>query len=118
LTKVFGTEYCSVVGNQTTFITSSHYLHDLKYRSRTEIVAMILQASRTGATKTKIMYKAYLSYTQVKEYLKFLHDNNLIRYEEGSQIYRVTEKGRHFMQAYDEISDLVSSKTNSRTINV
>lgn len=79
---------------------------------------MILQAARTGATKTKIMYKAYLSYTQVKEYLKFLQDNNLIKYEEGSQIFRVTEKGRHFMQAYDEISDLVSSKTNSKAINV
>lgn len=79
---------------------------------------MILQAARTGATKTKIMYKAYLSYTQVKEYLKFLQDNNLIRYEEGMQVYRVTEKGRHFMQAYDEISDLVSAKTGGKTVNI
>ena len=79
---------------------------------------MILDAAHIGATKTKIMYRAYLSYTQVKEYLKFLQDNNLIKYEEGSQLFRVTEKGRRFMQAYNEISDLVSSKTNSKTINV
>ncbi|HJT09547.1 MAG TPA: winged helix-turn-helix domain-containing protein [Candidatus Nitrosotalea sp.] len=90
----------------------------MKYRSRTEIVAMILQAARTGATKTKIMYKAYLSYTQVKEYIKFLQDNSLIKYEEGTQLFRVTEKGRNFLQAYDEISDLVSSKTNGKTVNV
>jgi predicted transcriptional regulator len=34
----------------------------MKYRSRTEIVAMILDAANGGATKTKIMYKAFLSY--------------------------------------------------------
>ena len=30
----------------------------MKYRSRTEIVAMILNSANGGATKTKIMYKA------------------------------------------------------------
>jgi predicted transcriptional regulator len=90
----------------------------MKYRSRTEIVAMILQSARVGATKTKIMYKAYLSYTQLKEYLKFLQDNNLIKYEEGTQVYRVTDKGRHFLHAYDEISDLVSLKGNGKLVNL
>ena len=86
----------------------------MKYRSRTEIVEMILQAARAGATKTKIMYKAYLSYTQVKEYLSFLLENDLVRYEEGSQVYRITEKGLHFLQVYGEISDLVTPKSNGR----
>ncbi|TLX85228.1 MAG: DUF4364 family protein [Thaumarchaeota archaeon] len=90
----------------------------MKYRSRTEIVAMILQSARNGVTKTKIMYKAYLSYTQLKEYLTFLQDNGLIKYEQGSQLYRISEKGRHFLEAYDEISDLVSSKTNGKVINL
>ena len=90
----------------------------MKYRSRTEIAAMILQAARVGATKTKIMYKAYLSYAQVKEYLRFLQESNLIKYEEGTQIYKVTEKGRHFLQAYDEISDLISTKSNGKLANL
>lgn len=86
----------------------------MKYRSRTEIVEMILEASRIGATKTKIMYKAYLSYTQVKEYLSFLLENDLVKYEEGSQVYRITEKGLHFLQVYGEISDLVTPKSNGK----
>ncbi len=90
----------------------------MKYRSRTEIVAMILQAAGTGVTKTKMMYKAYLSYTQVKEYLKFLQQNNLIKYEEGTQLYRVTEKGRHFLHAYEEMTDLVSANTNGKLANL
>lgn len=86
----------------------------MKYRSRTEIVEMILEAARIGATKTKIMYKAYLSYTQVKEYLSFLLENDLVKYEEGSQVYRITEKGLHFLQVYGEISDLVTPKSNGK----
>jgi predicted transcriptional regulator len=45
----------------------------MKYRSRTDIVAQILEAaSGEGANKTKIMYKAYLSHDQLKEYLSIL----------------------------------------------
>ena len=62
----------------------------MKYRSRTDIIAMILQAAINGATKTRIMYGAYLSYAQVKEYLSFLIEKDLIRYEEGSAIYKLT----------------------------
>ena len=80
----------------------------MKYRSRTEIIATILESIRTGSTKTKIMYKAYLSYSQMKEYLQFLQENNLMEYESGSQIYRITDKGIQFLVAYGEISSLVS----------
>src|SRR2546422_835291 len=42
----------------------------MKYRSRTDIVTQILDAANgNGANKTRIMYKAYLSYAQLKEYL-------------------------------------------------
>jgi len=37
----------------------------MKYRSRTDIVGLILEAANGGATKTKIMYKAFLSYAQL-----------------------------------------------------
>ena len=47
----------------------------MKYRSRTEIVGMILDAANGGTTKTKIMYKAFLSYAQLKEYLSVLIEN-------------------------------------------
>jgi predicted transcriptional regulator len=83
----------------------------MKYRSRTEIVAMILEAARSGATKTKIMYKAYLSYTQVKEYIAFLQDNELLSYEQGTQLYKISEKGYKFLQSYGEISELVAPMT-------
>jgi predicted transcriptional regulator len=80
----------------------------LKYRSRTDIIAMILRAALNGATKTRIMYGAYLSYAQVKEYLSFLIERNLIAYEEGSGIYRLTENGMKLLRVYEGISEMIS----------
>ena len=81
---------------------------DLKYRSRTDIIAMILQAAINGATKTRIMYGAYLSYAQVKEYLSFLIEKDLIRYEEGSAVYKLTQKGVQLLRVYVDISDMIT----------
>lgn len=80
---------------------------DMKYRSRTEIVAMILEAANGGATKTRIMYKAFLSYAQLREYLSVLIENNLLEYLEGSQNYKTTEKGLNFLKMHNEIGELL-----------
>jgi len=80
----------------------------LKYRSRTDIVATILDAAKDGSTRTKIMYKAYLSYTQLKEYLSTLVENGLMEYEEGQLKYKTTEKGLRYMRSYNEIGEMVS----------
>jgi predicted transcriptional regulator len=80
----------------------------MKYRSRTEIVAMILEAANGGSSKTKIMYKAFLSYNQLREYLSVLIENNLIEYLEGSPIYKTTEKGLKFLQKNNEIECLLN----------
>ena len=89
----------------------------MKYRSRTEIVAMILEAASIGATKTRIMYKAYLSYTQVKEYIAFLEGNELLSYEQGTQLYKTVEKGYKFLRSYSEISELVAPINNGKQLN-
>ncbi len=81
----------------------------MKYRSRTEITTMILNAARAGATKTRIMYGAYLSYGQLLDYLNFLMANDLIAYEEGAQIYRVTEKGLKLLNISYEMNELMTS---------
>jgi len=86
----------------------------MKYRSRTEIVAMMLDSVMVGATKTKIMYKAFLSYTQLKEYLSYMAENDLIRYEEGTQLYRITDKGKKYMHVYTEIDEMVSSNKDEK----
>jgi len=91
------------------------YLH-MKYRSRTEIVAMILEAANGSATKTRIMYKAFLSYAQLREYLSVLIENNLLEYLEGSQNYKTTEKGLNFLKMHNEIGELLQTSIKEQRI--
>ncbi|HEX7275595.1 MAG TPA: winged helix-turn-helix domain-containing protein [Nitrososphaeraceae archaeon] len=88
----------------------------MKYRSRTEIVAMILEAANGGATKTRIMYKAFLSYAQLREYLSVLIENNLLEYLEGSQNYKTTEKGLNFLKMHNEIGELLQTSVKEQRI--
>jgi len=83
----------------------------MKYRSRTEIVATMLEAANGKATKTKIMYVAFLSYQQLKEYLSVLIENNLIEYIEETQTYKTTEKGLNYLKMNNEIGELLQTTT-------
>ena len=80
-------------------------------RSRTEIVAMILEAANGGETKTKIMYFAFLSYGQLKEYLSILIENNLIEYLDGTQTFKTTEKGLNYLKMHNEMGELLQATT-------
>ena len=81
----------------------------MKYRSRTEITAMILDTANMETTKTKIMYNAYLSYNQLKEYISILIENNLLEYIEGARTFRTTEKGLNFLKMYREMTELLQN---------
>lgn len=89
------------------------YLIIMKYRSRTEITVLILEAANGGATKTKIMYKSFLSYAQLKEYFTMLIENALLEYEDGTQKYRTTEKGLRLLKIYNQIEELIPSTINT-----
>ena len=86
----------------------------MKYRSRTDITSQILEAANGGVTKTKIMYKAFLSYAQLKEYLTVLIENGLLEYIEGEQIYRTTEKGNRFLKIYNQIGEYVTADMSEK----
>jgi predicted transcriptional regulator len=78
----------------------------MKYRSRSDIIGLLLEAANGGgATKTKMMYKAFLSFNQLREYLAVLVENALIEYE-GNQTYRTTQKGLRVLQLQNKIEEL------------
>jgi predicted transcriptional regulator len=88
-------------------------IQNKKYRSRTEIIHDILHTANSdgnGVVQTKIMYNAFLSYHQVREYLILLIDNGLIQHDLDSRRFKITEKGIRFLQLCDQIGDLVEAE--------
>ena len=87
----------------------------MKNRSRFDIIRMILDSATGGAvTKTKIMYSAFLSYQQLREYLTILQENDLIEYQEGEKAYRTTSKGMQLLQLSNSIDKLTPSIRTER----
>ncbi len=80
-------------------------------RSRTEIVSHILESANGGATKTKIMYTAFLSYVQLNEYLSILIENNLLEYLDGTHKFKTTDKGLFFLKIHNDIGELLQQTT-------
>ena len=65
----------------------------MKNRSRMDIVGLILEVALEGATKGRIMDKAYLTVLQLKDYLFLLLENGLLCYGKGTGMYRNNRKG-------------------------
>jgi predicted transcriptional regulator len=80
------------------------------------MLSTINDTGTEGATKTSIMYKSFLSYAQLKEYLSFLLEKGLvgefpqkIETRRGNErlVYKITEKGLRLLQISKEIESIV-----------
>ena len=86
----------------------------MRYRSRTDIVAQILEAANDGggdgggATQTKIMYKAFLPYTRLKKYLTIMVENGLLKYDQRERLYKTTEKSNRFLRLYNHQIEVIT----------
>ena len=92
----------------------------MKHRSKEEIAALVLEAivNTHRPTQTMIMYKAYLTHVQLKQFLASLIEQGLIKYHNLERIYTITEKGMHFLEVYNQFNQLRPSnilKTSTST---
>jgi hypothetical protein len=53
------------------------------------------------------MYRSYLSFSPLKEYLKLLEQRRLVTVGSAAKLYSLTEKEPQFMNACDRIMELV-----------
>jgi predicted transcriptional regulator len=82
-----------------------------RYRNRIEIICQILEVANGGVTKKiEIMYKANLSYTQLKEYGMVLAESDLLQYDLDKQTFKTTEKGLRFLDAYNHMDAVMKAK--------
>lgn len=91
-------------------ITAKEKERDMTNRSRTDIISDILKAANGGgARRTKIMFHAYLSYVQLKDYLIVLTQNGLLSYDLDTRTFKTTEKGLKFLEVYNQMDDMIKT---------
>jgi predicted transcriptional regulator len=85
-----------------------------KRRDKLVIMAEIIGIAKNGTSKTHIMFKANLSFSQLNQYLTILSLSNLIEKSStnGREIYKSTQKGLQLMEKQYEIINLIN-KNNS-----
>jgi predicted transcriptional regulator len=86
-----------------------------QYRSRNDIIASILEVANGNRVRaTEIQFKAYISYSILKEYLVLLLENDLLEYVEGEHTFKTAPKGMHFLHTYSQMGELITV-TNAAT---
>jgi len=80
-----------------------------KRRDRLVIIAEIIGLAKKGISKTHIMFKANLSFSQLNLYLDLLSNTSLLEKISinGKVVYKATEKGLKFLVKQQEAIDLL-----------
>lgn len=92
-----------------------------KYRSPTEIINEILGVAANsdnngnsitgcGTINTKLIRKVVYSHAQLKKYLTLITQSNLLHFDQEKQTFKLTEKGRRFLNLYNEIRETIKAE--------
>jgi predicted transcriptional regulator len=83
----------------------------MRNRGGIDIMAKILHAAneKSGAGRSKIMYRAFLGYAQLKKYLPALTERGLLSYDKDTQTFKTTQKGLRFLDTYNQIYDAIKT---------
>ena len=64
----------------------------------------------SGVLKTKIMYEAFMSFSQSEEYVGLLLRNGLLEHDELKKTYKTTEKGLRLLELFNRLHEIADSK--------
>jgi predicted transcriptional regulator len=59
-------------------------------------------SNRIASSKLKMVFKGFLPYAKLVEYLSLLLKNEFLAYREYEGKYKITEKGLYFLRLYYE----------------
>jgi len=90
----------------------------MRNRQKDEIMRDILHSAQGGAGITKIMFHAYLTHSQAKEYTQALMKSGLLDQDiESASLrqFRTTPKGVEYLAAAEKMSDMLAIETRRAT---
>ena len=90
----------------------------MRNRQKDEIMRDVVYSAQGGASITKIMFHAYLTHSQAKEYTQALTKSGLLEQdnEAGSlRQFRTTSTGVEYLGAIERMSDMLAIETRRAT---
>ena len=87
-----------------------------KKRNKEEIIASILDASRYGATKTRIMYVSFSSFSQLERYLEMAIDRALVGLDPNTKKYLITSKGLEYLKHFEDVKSIENNVVEKRRL--
>lgn len=78
-------------------------------RSREDIVAAILEIASSKVRQTMIMYRANLSYSQLRYYLDLLRSREMLE-RQGDALWLTMPRGRDYLRVYAELQQVIGKQ--------
>ena len=81
----------------------------IRRRCRLDIIADILNASRSRVKKTHLMYKCSMSFAQMKTYLDMIVGAKLLLVDNDGPtiLFKISRKGSNFLKSYNSLKALI-----------
>jgi predicted transcriptional regulator len=85
-----------------------------KRRDKLVIMAEIIAIAKEGSSKTHIMFKANLSFSQLNQYLTLLSNTKLLeKYSDnGRVVFQATAKGLEFIDKQQQVLNLLNDDSH------
>ena len=82
-----------------------------RYRDTIEIYAALLESAARANAKgigiTKLMHTSFLSYGTTFLHLEVLRRQRLLDYDDSLKLYKITSKGRKFLELYTKMAEML-----------
>lgn len=79
-----------------------------KRRNAMEITISILEESREGMNKTRLVYRTNLNFFLIQKYIDFLKQKGLLEIVHNpNQLFKTTEKGKALLEEFSKIKDIL-----------
>jgi predicted transcriptional regulator len=91
-------------------MTSELMNNSSKRRDKLVIMSEIVAIAKKGTSKTQIMFKANLSFSQLNQYLTLLSNTGLLQKNafKGKVIFQATPKGLDFMDKQQQVFNVLN----------
>ena len=86
-----------------------------KRRAKEEIVALIVNSARPGASRTRIMNENFLNFKQAKKHIDFAIEMGFVYYDSNGK-FVATSKGVEYLRRFFDVVSVENDVTEKRKL--